>query len=379
MMSDLADEKATPGDVFQQIVDDDNMYRYLGSSGVSVSNICLGTMTFGVNPLGRPGQCDEKLAHQIMDRYVKLGGNFIDTANVYQFGLSEEIVGTWLTKQQREKIVLATKMRFTMDTKNPNSNGLSRKNIIWSLEESLKRLKTDYVDLYQIHAWDTATDIKELLRTMDDLVRCGKVRYIGASNVTGWQMQKIMDYCDFMGLNKWVSLQAQYSLLNRELELELTDVCKNEGLGILPWSPLKGGWLTGKIKKDMTAPPPGSRIEFAEKNPNLKYQSHPNFKYGEDERVWKVVDALEEVSKETGKSMSQIAIRWLIQQDTVSSVITGVKTLEQLEDNMKAAKGWELSKEQMKTLNKASYLTPPYPYEMIRRVNGGRKRTNWSK
>lgn len=346
-----------------------------------MSNICLGTMTFGdQEENSRPGQCDEALAHQIMDRFVKLGGNFIDTANVYQFGGSEEIVGTWIAKQQREKIVLATKMRFQMDSSNPNSGGLSRKSIIWNIEESLRRLKTDYVDLYQIHAWDKAADIKEVLRTMDDLVRCGKVRYVGASNVTGWQLQKIMDYGEFMGLNKWVTLQQQYSLLNREVELEVGDVCRNEGVGILPWSPLKGGWLTGKITKDMKEAPAGSRISYAESRKDLKYESHPNFtEYGSQDRVWKVLEAMEKISKDTGKSMCQIAVRWLIQQDTVCSVIIGVKTIAQLEDNMGAGKGWELTKDQMKALNEASAYTIPYPYSMINRSNGGRKRTNYCK
>lgn len=352
--------------------------RYLGGSGVKVSNICLGTMTFGQSQdVPRPGQCDEELSHKILDRFAELGGNFIDTANVYVMGESESIIGNWLAKRRREDFVLATKVRFPMDSQNPNSGGLSRKNITWSLEESLKRLRTDYIDLYQIHAWDPATPIEETVRTLDDLVRAGKIRYVGASNVTGWQMQKIMDLCQYKGFNRWISLQAQYSLLNRELEWELVDCCKNEGLGIMPWSPLKGGWLTGKVKRDSA--PEGSRVAFMEARPGVKMESHPSHsKFAQEEKVWKLLDVMQSVAEGIGKTMSQVAIRWLLQKEAVCSVVIGVKTIEQLENNIGASGGWELSPEQMTELNDASAVALPYPYSMIARTSQSRLRTDWT-
>ncbi|XP_030842691.1 uncharacterized protein LOC100889047 isoform X2 [Strongylocentrotus purpuratus] len=351
-------------------------YRYLGGTGVKVSNICLGTMTFGQskNP-NRPGQCDEAAAHKIMDRFAELGGNFIDTANVYVMGVSESIVGSWLAKRKREDFVLATKGRFQMDSNNQNSGGLSRKNITWSVEESLKRLRTDYIDLYQIHAWDPATPIEETVRTLDDLVRAGKIRYVGASNVTGWQMQKIMDLCQYKGFNRWITLQAQYSLLNRELEWELIDCCKNEGLGILPWSPLKGGWLSGKMTRESA--PEGSRVAFMETQPGVN-ESSPSFsKFAQEEKVWKLLDLMKSVANEAGKTVSQVAIRWLLQKEAVCSVIIGVKTLEQLNINMGASSGWELTDQQMERLNEASAVALPYPYSMLKRVGKDRFRSDW--
>ncbi|XP_041479809.1 1-deoxyxylulose-5-phosphate synthase YajO-like isoform X1 [Lytechinus variegatus] len=353
-------------------------FRYLGGSGVKVSNICLGTMTFGQSQdPTRPGQCDEGAAHKILDRFAELGGNFIDTANVYVMGVSESIVGNWLAKRKREDFVLATKVRFEMDPNNPNSGGLSRKNIVWSLEESLKRLRTDYIDLYQIHAWDPATPIEETMRTLDDLVRAGKIRYVGASNVTGWQMQKIMDLCQYKGFNRWITLQAQYSLLNRELEWELVDCCKNEALGILPWSPLKGGWLTGKIKRDSA--PEGSRVAFMEAKGEVKSESQPSFsKFAQEEKVWNLLDVMKAIADEAGKTVSQVALRWLLQKEAVCSVIIGVKTLDQLNNNMGASTGWELTDQQMKRLNEASAVALPYPYSMLARVSTGRIRSDFT-
>ncbi|XP_071830344.1 1-deoxyxylulose-5-phosphate synthase YajO-like [Apostichopus japonicus] len=353
-------------------------YRYLGGSGVKVSNICLGAMTFGQT--GLPGNCDEAASHKILDRFVELGGNFIDTANIYGRGASETIVGNWLSRQERHKIVLASKVRMQMEDDNPNSGGLSRKSIMWSVEESLKRLKTDYIDLFQIHCWDWGTPLEETLRTLDDLVRAGKVRYIGGSNVSSWQFQKIIDYNKFHGLNKWITLQTQYSLLVRDPETEFTDVCKIEGLGLLPWSPLKGGWLSGKIKKGDKAAPEGSRVAWSEAmGDKVRYQSCPKFTpYANEGSIWDLLDKMTEIGKANGKSVAQVALRWLLQKEAVSSVIIGCKTVEQLEDNMGAGAGWELSTEQMSTLDNASAVEPLQVAAMIDRLNATRHRKDWT-
>eukprot|EP00731_Ephydatia_muelleri_P030249 Em0021g772a len=226
-------------------------YRYLGNCGLKVSAICLGTMTFGEAEDGRPGQTDEQTAHTMLDRFVELGGNFIDTADIYQFGLSETIIGNWLLKRPhlRPRLVLATKVWGPMED-DVNGKGLSRHHIMHAVEQSLRRLQTDYIDLYQTHCWDSGTPVEETLRTLHDLVLSGKVHYIGVSNVTGWQFQHIIDVCRQLHLTQIVSNQAQYSLLCRSTEWELLEVCKRESIAMLPWSPLKGGLLTGKFKRD---------------------------------------------------------------------------------------------------------------------------------
>ncbi|XP_070537859.1 1-deoxyxylulose-5-phosphate synthase YajO-like [Ptychodera flava] len=353
-------------------------YNYLGKSGLKVSNICLGTLTFGENKFGRPGQCDENLSHQILDRFVECGGNYIDTSDNYQDGMSETYVGSWLqARQNRDNMVVATKCRFNTKPGDPNGVGLGRKHILWSVEQSLKRLQTDYIDLYQIHIWDKATPIQETLRTMDDLVRSGKVRYIGASNLTGWQMQKIVYECKIMGLHPLVSIQAQYSLLCRGVELEVVDVCRNEGIALLPWSPLKGGWLTGKAKKGMP-PPSGSRMAFVESDRRREYESHPSFStFGNNEQVLNLIEHMENIAKNCGKSVAQVALRWLLQKDAVASVVIGAKTIQQLDDNMGASSGWELTDQQMTELDELSETEEPYPYYMINRCNRDRIRSSW--
>ncbi|MFP4323110.1 MAG: aldo/keto reductase, partial [Anaerolineales bacterium] len=216
-------------------------YRYMGRTGLKVSELCLGTMTFG-------RELDEKDSHAMLDRFAEAGGDFIDTADVYTRGVSEEITGRWLKNQKREDFIIATKVRFAMGDGH-NEVGLSRKHILEGVEQSLRRLNTDYIDLYQVHAWDPGTPLEETLRTLDSLVTAGKVRYIGVSNFKGWQLQKAMDISHQMGLEAFACLQPLYNLLDRSLEWELLDVAQNEGLGIIPWSPLRGGWLTGKYRR----------------------------------------------------------------------------------------------------------------------------------
>lgn len=221
-------------------------YRFLGKTGLKVSELCLGAMTFGWTTTEEDG-------HKILDKFVDAGANFIDTADVYSEGRSETIVGNWLKGQTRDQVILATKVRYPAG-KGQNDVGLSRHHILKGVEDSLRRLKTDYIDLYQVHAWDNATPLEETLSTLDGLVKSGKVRYIGASNFNGWQLQKALDMSRYLGWEPFICLQPLYNLMDRSIEWELVELCQIEGVGIIPWSPLRGGWLSGKYKRGMTRP-----------------------------------------------------------------------------------------------------------------------------
>lgn len=326
-------------------------YRFMGKTGLRVTELCLGAMTFG-------READEDTSFRILDRFVEAGGNFIDTADVYTRGASEEIVGRWLKGKSRDSLVIATKVRFPMG-EGPNEVGLSRKHILAGVEASLRRLGTDYIDLYQVHCWDRATPLEETLSTLDNLVRSGKVRYVGASNFSGWQLQKAIDLCRTNGWEPFTCLQPQYNLLCRSTEWELLPLCQNEGLGVIPWSPLRGGWLSGKFRRGMTAPLAGSRIEKAEQEGWSESWSRYN-----NEFTWGVIDALLAVAGQAGKSPAQVAINWLLQQPAVTAPIIGARNMEQLEDNLAAA-GWSLTAEQMTRLDEASQVDPPYPYDFI--------------
>ncbi len=334
-------------------------YRYLGRTGMKVSELCLGAMTFG-------RESTEADSIQMMDRFVAAGGNFIDTANVYTRGVSEEIVGRWLRNRNRDDLVIATKARFPMG-EGPNDLGLSRKHLLAAVEESLRRLQTDYIDLYQVHCWDPGTPLDETLSTLDTLVRSGKVRYIGASNYSGWQLQKAVDTSRHQGWEPFSCLQPLYNLLDRSLEWELVQVCQNEGLGIIPWSPLRGGWLSGKYRRGMAAPVAGTRIEKAEQEGWSESWSAYN-----NERTWSVLDALFAVAEEAGKEPVQVALRWLLQRPGVTAPIIGARTLAHLESNLGAA-GWELSPAQMTRLTEVSEPDLPYPYDFITRAAGARR------
>jgi aryl-alcohol dehydrogenase-like predicted oxidoreductase len=242
--------------------------------------------------------------------------------------------------------------------------GLNRKHILSAVEASLRRLQTDYIDLYQVHCWDETTPLEETLGTLDMLVKSGKVRYVGISNYTGWQLQNAVDICRHMGWELPVSLQALYNLLDRYLEWDILPVCKNEGLGLLCWSPLGGGWLTGRMRRGMSGPPDDSRVKVAE----IEGWSESWSNYDED-RTWDVLDDLLAVSDAVGKSPAQVAINWLLQRRGVTSPIIGARTMAQFDDNMAAA-SWSLSADHMKRLNRASRLTAPrYPYGFISRFN----------
>jgi aryl-alcohol dehydrogenase-like predicted oxidoreductase len=326
-------------------------YRFLGRTGMKVSELCLGAMTFG-------READEALSHRMLNRFVEAGGNFIDTADVYTRGASEFILGRWLKGQPRDQLVIATKVRFGMGD-GPNEVGLSRKHILSGVESSLRRLGTDYIDLYQVHMWDSATPLEETLSTLDGLVKSGKVRYLGASNHTGWQLQKAIDLSRHHGWEPFACLQPLYNLLDRSTEWELIPVCQNEGLGIIPWSPLRGGWLSGKFRRGMTAPPPDTRVKAAEEMGWSESWSAYN-----NERTWSILDELFAIAEEAGKAPAQVALNWLLQRPGVTAPIIGARNMEQLEHNL-GASGWALSDKQMARLNKASEMKLSYPYAFI--------------
>lgn len=326
-------------------------YRYLGRTGLKVSEICLGAMTFG-------RESDEATSYDVLNRFVEAGGNFIDTANVYGRGTSETILGKWLVQQPRESLVIASKVRFPMGD-GVNEIGLSRKHIIASVDASLRRLQTDYIDLFQVHCWDFGAPLEETLSTLDGLVKQGKVRYLGASNYAGWQLQKAVDLAKHNGWEPFSALQPLYNLLDRELEWELVDVCLNEGLGILPWSPLRGGWLSGKYRRGSEKPVAGTRVDDATRlNWSESWEVYAN------ERTWTVLDALFEVAEAEGKTPAQVALNWVGNRPGVTSPIIGARTLGHLEDNLGAV-GWSLNAESQKRLDDASHMRPVYPYYFI--------------
>ena len=300
-------------------------YRTLGGTGTIVSALCLGTMTFG-------NESTEDVAHAQLDRFLEAGGTFVDTADVYSRGVSEEIIGRWFAARPgaRDRVVLATKGRFPMGD-SPNDAGLTRTHLSRALDASLRRLGTDTIDLYQAHAWDPLTPIEETLGFFDDAVRAGKIRYAGVSNFVGWQLQKAALLSRFHGLAPIVTLQPQYNLLVRDIEFELVDVCRNEDIGILPWSPLAGGWLSGKYRRD--TPPTGATRLGEDPERGMEAYGPRNAR----ERTWQVVDAVREIAEARGVSMARVALAWVADRPAVTSVILGARTVEQLDDNLGAA------------------------------------------
>ncbi len=321
-------------------------YRTLADTGIFVSELCLGTMTFG----GRGqmweviGGLDQTAADALVHRALDAGINFVDTADVYSAGESETLVGKALAGR-RSGVVLATKVRGRVG-KGPNDVGLSRLHIVESVEASLKRLGTDYIDLYQIHRSDPLTNIEDTLRAMDDLVRAGKVRYVGCSNLPAWQLMKALAVSKAQGLERFRCTQSYYSLAGRELEREMIPLLKDQGLGLLVWSPLAGGFLSGKFTR-ATADAAGRRATF-------------DFPPIDKERAYGIVDVMQVVADRTSASVAQVALAWVLAQDAVSSVIIGARKPEQLEDNLKAVE-LTLSAEDLAALDQASRLTPEYP------------------
>lgn len=324
--------------------------RPLGRSGVRVSEFCLGTMTFG-------NEADEATSRAILDRFLDSGGNFVDTADVYNEGAAEEILGRALG-DRRDRVVVATKVRFPTG-RGPNDVGLSRRHIREGVEASLRRLRTDWIDLYQVHCWDERTPLEETVSTLDDLVHEGKVRYVGASNYTAWQLMKALGVAELHGWEPFVSLQPEYSLITRDIERELLPLCRNEGLAVLPWSPLAGGILTGKYHSDEDLPA-GTRGGDAEESITFTYRL--------DDRAWRVVDEVRKIADEVAKSCAQVALNWVLHQDGVTSPILGARSVEQLDDNLGAA-GWRLEADPAMALLWTSAFPRGYPYDFIEYAN----------
>jgi aryl-alcohol dehydrogenase-like predicted oxidoreductase len=326
-------------------------YRNLGRSGCVVSTYALGTMTFG-------NETDEAGSHAQLDRFVEVGGSLIDTADVYTRGASESIIGRWLAKQSPEtldQLVIATKGRFAMGS-NHNDLGLSRRHLRQALDASLERLQVDHIDLYQVHSFDPLTPLDETWGFLDDAVRAGKIAYVGLSNYVGWQIQKVVDLADFRGLPRPVTLQPQYNLLAREIEWEVIPACASTGLGLLPWSPLGGGWLTGKYTRD-ERPTGATRLGD---DPNRGVEAYD--RRSNEQRTWDVIDAVQAIAGDRGVSMAQVALAWLHDRPLMTSVILGARTQEQLDDNLGAA-GLHLSAEETARLDAASDPAPAsYPY-----------------
>ena len=331
--------------------------RFLGNTGLRVSTLCLGTMTFGKSQFGL-GDLDLPAVKEMVFASLDAGINFIDTADMYSFGESEDLLGQAL-QGVRKDVVVATKVRSRMSDK-PNDVGASRHHILDSVDASLRRLRTDHIDLYQIHVWDPVTPLEETLRALDDLVRWGKVRYIGASNFAAWQLMKALWVSDKNGWVGFASLQPLYNLAFRDLETELVPLCLDQKLGILPWSPLASGYLSGKY--DRNRPRPASaRIDGP----------MGQFLPADWDRIYNIVDVLKEIASGHGVTPGAVALAWLLHKPGVTSVILGVRTMEQLRQNLAAA-DVKLSAEEMARLDAVSATPVPYPQWMIQRYGTDR-------
>lgn len=325
-------------------------YRRLGSSGLKVPALTLGTGTFGgQGPLfGAWGSTGVKEASRLIDICLDAGAAMFDTADVYSNGASEEVLGGAI-KGRRDRLLISTKTTLPMGD-GPGDSGSSRSRLIRAVEDALKRLDTDYIDLMQLHAFDAGTPVEEVLATLDQLVRDGKIRYIGVSNFSGWQLMKSLAIADRYGYPRHVANQIYYSLAGRDYEWELMPLGLDQGVGAMVWSPLGWGRLTGRIRRGQPLPE-GSRLhQTAEFGPPV-----------DDERLFDIVDVLDEIAAETGRTVPQIAINWLLQRPTVSSVIVGARNEQQLLDNLGAV-GWALAPEQITRLDEVSAVMPPYPY-----------------
>jgi aryl-alcohol dehydrogenase-like predicted oxidoreductase len=341
-------------------------YRTLGRSGCAVSSLCLGTMTFG-------SEADEHASHTQLDHFVEAGGTLVDTADVYSGGMSEKIIGRWFASRPAEiteRVVLATKGRFAL-TDSPNGAGLSARHLTRALDASLRRLGLDVVDLYQVHAFDPCTPLDETLRTLEGFVRAGKIRYYGLSNFLGWQLTKAVHLARALNLGGPVTLQPQYSLLVREIEWEIVPAALDAGIGLLPWSPLGGGWLSGKYKRDER---PAGATRLGE-DPDRGMEAYDR---RGTRRTWDVIDAVQKIAEARGVSMAEVALAWVTDRPGVTSTILGARTAGQLETNLRAA-DLRLSAAEVATLNAASDPQPAdYPYgemgaeQRDRRLAGGR-------
>jgi aryl-alcohol dehydrogenase-like predicted oxidoreductase len=336
-------------------------YKILGNTGLKVSELCLGTMTFGGKGYWTAiGQLPQEPVDEIVKRSVEAGINFIDTANVYSEGLSEEMTGRAIRNLSlnRDDLIIATKVRGKMG-EGPNNTGLTRKHIIQQAEESLRRLNIDYIDLYQIHGYDPLTPLEETLRALDDLVKSGKVRYIGCSNLAAWQLMKALSYSAYKDISKFVSLQAYYTIAGRDLERELIPLLNDQKVGLMVWSPLAGGLLSGKYGRNLQGPEDSRRLNF-------------DFPPVNKEKAFDIIEVMQQIAQQKGISVAQLALAWLLHQPAVTSVIIGAKKTEQLEDNLKAI-DVKLTQEELQQLDEVSKLQPEYPGWMLERQGQDRK------
>jgi aryl-alcohol dehydrogenase-like predicted oxidoreductase len=348
-------------------------YTTVGRSGLRVSPLCLGTMTFGTEwGFG----VDEGPSREMFDRYIGSGGNFIDTADGYTNGHSEEMVGKFVTeKKLRDRAVIATKFTFNAEPGNPNAGGNGRKNIHRALEGSLRRLQTDYIDLYYVHAWDRVTPVEEVISTLGGLVQAGKIRYYAFSDVPAWYVARAQTLAEKEGKERPVALQLEYSLVERNIDRELLPASQEFGLAICPWSPLAGGFLSGKYRREGEDWKGEGRFDQFRKSasPMLRKLS---------ERHWKILDATTDVAKKLGKTPAQIALNWVVTQPGITSTILGATKIAQLEDNLGAIE-FTIPAELRKTLEQASAIEPGAPYAffgtMIQsRIAGGTALHPWS-
>jgi aryl-alcohol dehydrogenase-like predicted oxidoreductase len=327
-------------------------YRQLGKSGLKVPELCFGAGTFGggnefFNAWGATSDIGE--AKKIVDICVDAGINMFDTADIYSDGNSETVLGKAIAHLNREDVLISTKATFRLGN-GPNDVGSSRYHLIQSAERSLKRLGTDYIDIYHLHGFDAVSPVEETLRALDDLVREGKVRYIACSNFSGWHLMKSLSVSERYGWSRYVGHQAYYSLVGRDYEWELMPLALDQGVGTLVWSPLGWGRLTGKIRRGSPVPSESRLHKTAAEGPQVP-----------EEYLYKVVDAIDGVAKENGKTVAQIALNWLLHRPTVSTLIVGARNQEQLKQNLGAI-GWELTKEQIAKLDAASEIPLVYPY-----------------
>jgi aryl-alcohol dehydrogenase-like predicted oxidoreductase len=340
-------------------------YRYLGDSGLLVSRICLGTMTYGMEGWG----CDEAASMAITNRFIEGGGNFIDTADMYSKGVSEEFLGKAIAPHNRDDLVIATKCWFRMRNA-PNAKGLSRKHILSAVEASLHRLKTDYIDLYQLHGPDPFTPLEETLRALDDLVKAGKVRYIGCSNFFGWQMVKANAIAKELGLTKLISGQHLYNLLRRDIEREILPACADQGMGMMCWSAIAGGLLAGKYDQK-SGPPKDSRVGLRANIDLPRYWNDESFR---------VINEVVAVAKETGKTAAEVAMAWLLGDRRVTSVIVGAKRPEQVTEWLPVG-DWDLPSELRDRLTNVVPFFYGYPREWMEttfgNIAGGEEFPSW--
>lgn len=327
-------------------------YLTLGRSGLRVSPLCLGTMSFGTEWGWGTG---EDASAAILDRYLDAGGNFLDTADMYTNGHSEEMVGKLVAERKiRDKVVIATKFNFSADPANPNAGGNGRKNIYRALEASLRRLGTDYIDLYWLHAWDTVTPAEEVLSTLNDLVRAGKVRHIGLSDVPAWYVARFQTLAEKEGKERIAALQLEYSLVERQIEREHIPAAQEFGIAVCPWSPLAGGFLTGRYTRSKDGFEGEGRFQITKSSDNPVFDKFTN-------RNWGILKTLEEVASDLGRPSAQVALNWVATQPGVTCTLIGATKLEQLNQNL-AALGFVIPDNQRAKLDAASRLPRVHPY-----------------